>query len=239
MTKTFAAFLCLILFIQTFAQNQSQIFGNEKPYEQADLFPEFPGGESAFRKTFHQNLAFNKENQTKDYFTSLYFTIEKDGTYTDIQAKGDDEAFNKMAVKALKSLKTRWKSAENDGQKVRYRVAWHISLYQTPRGTDRRTSIFGSKKSDKKAVHGPQFSGGEEAFRKTILETLDNKAVSYPFTLRFYVERNGKMSEITSLGNDAERNKMIEDAVSALNLRFIPAENNGYTIRAKMTYDFK
>lgn len=236
--KKFAAFLCLILFTEIFAQSTNQIFGNEKPYEQADVVPEYPGGEQAFFTAFYENLDFNRENQTKDYFTSLYFTIEKDGTYTDIRAKGDDEALNKMAVKALKTLHTRWKSAENDGQKVRYRVAYHINLYQIPRGTHERRSIFGRKKSDKKPAHGPMFSGGKEAFRKTVLDSLGLKAKDYPFTLQFYVERDRKMSEIKCLGTDPERNKVIEEAVSDLNLHFIPAENDGLTFRGKMTIAF-
>jgi len=49
----------------------------------------------------------------------LTFTVEPDGTMSDISAKGENQSFNKEIERAVKSIQTKWIPAEVKGEKVR------------------------------------------------------------------------------------------------------------------------
>ena len=49
----------------------------------------------------------------------LTFTVEPDGTISDISAKGENQFFNEEIERAVKSIQTKWIPAEVKGEKVR------------------------------------------------------------------------------------------------------------------------
>ena len=49
----------------------------------------------------------------------LTFTVEPDGTISDISAKGENQSFNEEIERAVKSIQTKWIPAEVKGEKVR------------------------------------------------------------------------------------------------------------------------
>ncbi len=50
---------------------------------------------------------------------NLAFTVELDGTLSDISAKGENQSFNEEIERAVKSIQTKWIPAEVKGEKVR------------------------------------------------------------------------------------------------------------------------
>lgn len=63
---------------------------------------------------------FRKKPISKATISSvLTFTIEPDGTISDISAKGENQSFNEEIERAVKSIQTKWIPAEVKGEKVR------------------------------------------------------------------------------------------------------------------------
>ena len=63
---------------------------------------------------------FRKKPISKATISSvLTFTIEPDGTISDISAKGENQSFNEEIERAVKSIQTKWIPAEIKGKKVR------------------------------------------------------------------------------------------------------------------------
>ena len=59
-------------------------------------------------------------NFSKETISSvLTFTVEPDGTISDISAKGENQSFNEEIERAVKSIQTKWIPAEIKGKKVR------------------------------------------------------------------------------------------------------------------------
>ena len=63
---------------------------------------------------------FRKKPISKATISSvLTFTVEPDGTISDISAKGESQSFNEEIERAVKSIQTKWIPAEIKGKKVR------------------------------------------------------------------------------------------------------------------------
>ena len=63
---------------------------------------------------------FRKKPISKATISSvLTFTVEPDGTISDISAKGENQSFNEEIERAVKSIQTKWIPAEIKGKKVR------------------------------------------------------------------------------------------------------------------------
>ena len=63
---------------------------------------------------------FRKKPISKATISSvLTFTVEPDGTMSDISAKGENQSFNEEIERAVKSIQTKWIPAEVKGEKVR------------------------------------------------------------------------------------------------------------------------
>ena len=63
---------------------------------------------------------FRKKPISKATISSvLTFTVEPDGTISDISAKGESQSFNEEIERAVKSIQTKWIPAEVKGEKVR------------------------------------------------------------------------------------------------------------------------
>jgi len=63
---------------------------------------------------------FRKKPISKTTISSvLTFTVEPDGTLSNISAKGESQSFNEEIERAVKSIQTKWIPAEVKGKKVR------------------------------------------------------------------------------------------------------------------------
>ena len=69
---------------------------------------------------------FRKKPISKATISSvLTFTIEPDGTISDISAKGENQSFNEEAELAVKTIQVKWIPGEANGKKIK-------SLYSMP-----------------------------------------------------------------------------------------------------------
>ena len=60
---------------------------------------------------------FRKKPISKATISSaLTFTVEPDGTISDISAKGENQSFNEEIERAVKSIQTKWIPAEVKGK---------------------------------------------------------------------------------------------------------------------------
>lgn len=94
-----------------------------------DAQPEYPGGMDKFRQFVGSN--FNGSNaSTRVSVIKLYvsFVIEKDGTMTNIKARGADEALSREAARVLQSMRTKWKPGKKGGETVRTAFSLPITV---------------------------------------------------------------------------------------------------------------
>ena len=109
-----------------------------KIYENPDELAEFPEGLNAFRVKLMDAISSNFVKTGKADFnveTTISFIVEKDGTFTNIKASGENIRFNKATVKALKIVKGKWKPAKYNDEVVRSLNKIPISL-SYEEGTD-------------------------------------------------------------------------------------------------------
>ena len=72
---------------------------------------------------------FRKKPISKATISSvLTFTVEPDGTMSDISAKGENQSFNKEIERVVKSIKTRWIFEEGEGKKMRAPMRMPIKM---------------------------------------------------------------------------------------------------------------
>ena len=89
----------------------------------ADKIDEYEGAGRSRKWIFR---IFRKKPISKATISSvLTFTVEPDGTISDISAKGENQSFNEEIERAVKSIQTKWIPAEVKGEKV-------ISKYYVP-----------------------------------------------------------------------------------------------------------
>ena len=83
----------------------------------ADKIDEYEGAGRSRKWIFR---IFRKKPISKATISSvLTFTVEPDGTISDISAKGESQSFNEEIERAVKSIQTKWIPAEVKGEKVR------------------------------------------------------------------------------------------------------------------------
>ena len=83
----------------------------------ADKIDEYEGAGRSRKWIFR---IFRKKPISKATISSvLTFTVEPDGTISDISAKGENQSFNEEIERAVKSIQTKWIPAEVKGEKVR------------------------------------------------------------------------------------------------------------------------
>ncbi len=98
-------------------------------YSEVEQTAEFPGGINAFRNKVSGNFdgsAMNGDEGTVK--AEVTFVVERDGSITDVKAKGKNEDFNSEAVRTIKSIKNKWTPAKINGQSVRYRFRLPLTM---------------------------------------------------------------------------------------------------------------
>ena len=72
---------------------------------------------------------FRKKPISKATISSvLTFTVEPDGTISDISAKGESQSFNEEIERAVKSIQTKWIPSEANGKTIRSRMKFPIKM---------------------------------------------------------------------------------------------------------------
>ncbi len=99
-------------------------------YESVDQDAEFPGGGlSAFRNKFVENFDTGAmEGGEGTIKATVSFIVERDGSITDIKVQGGNSDFNQEAIRTVKSIRTKWKSAKINDQPVRQRYKMPLTM---------------------------------------------------------------------------------------------------------------
>lgn len=105
---------------------------NGKVYTTAQKIPAFAGGDGAYSSHIEKILKYYKPREygagAGTYFVNISFTVNTDGTLSQIVAENDtDFGFAKKAIEIF-SKSPKWIPAEDNAVKVRYRQTKKITL---------------------------------------------------------------------------------------------------------------
>lgn len=96
------------------------IIDKEIVQPKVDVNANFIGGIDAFRnKVLNAVDGSGIGDGGETIKTEVTFVVERDGTISNIKANGKDATFNKEAIRAIKSVRGKWKPAEIKGETVR------------------------------------------------------------------------------------------------------------------------
>lgn len=102
---------------------------NDDPVTKADVDAKFNGGINAFRDKVMNNFDTSDFVDYGDVIsTTVTFIVERDGTISNISAKGKNAAFNKEAERVIKSVKGTWTPAKLGKESVRSYFKFPISM---------------------------------------------------------------------------------------------------------------
>ncbi|MDO4764152.1 MAG: energy transducer TonB [Flavobacteriaceae bacterium] len=89
-------------------------------HKEVDVEAKFPGGGlDGFRARVQENFDTEAVEGEGILTTTVTFVVEKDGTITQVKAKGNNSDFNREAERVIRSIRTRWSPAKKGGQNVR------------------------------------------------------------------------------------------------------------------------
>ena len=231
-----------------FAPQEQQINVNEEILVWAEQIPEFPGGLEALSKYISDNLKYPEEAQENGVQERivLRFVVEKDGSVSDVTVlRGKDPNLKKEAIRVIQSL-PKFEPGRQNGKPVRVYFTLPINfklgvqeppvvLQQEPQAdTDEEVFVF--------VEQIPEFPGGMEALYKFISTNIRypmramEKGIQEKITVRFIIEKDGSVSNITVLRG--ENKDLIAEAVRVVQLlpKFVPGRQDGKPVRVYYTF---
>ncbi|MGL6038713.1 MAG: energy transducer TonB [Soonwooa sp.] len=93
-----------------------------------DVEASFRGGLEAFRRVIGENFDTLAVDKSGVISTVVTFVVEKDGSVSNVKAKGTDADFNREAELTIKDIRTKWTPAKLDGESVRSYFRIPISM---------------------------------------------------------------------------------------------------------------
>ncbi|MFW2136385.1 energy transducer TonB [Chryseobacterium sp. TY4] len=93
-----------------------------------DVEASFRGGLEAFRRVIGENFDTSAVDKSGVISTVVTFVVEKDGSVSNVKAKGTDTDFNREAERTIKDIRTKWTPAKLDGESVRSYFRIPISM---------------------------------------------------------------------------------------------------------------
>ncbi len=169
---------------------------------------EFPLGYNAFRNKISNNLDVSEIES--DANCEITFVVERDGSLTDIKAKGNNEIFNKEAIRAVASIKEKWTPGYYKGVPVRSRFKVPLNI----------------KFDNEPEVSKAYFPGGIDSFLELISKNIKRSKIKGSIktcNIFFDVETNGKISNLEVVGENAGLNKEVKKAISKIKEKWTPA----------------
>ncbi|MBR2196379.1 MAG: TonB family protein [Salinivirgaceae bacterium] len=157
------------------AVNQPIIDDDNTIYTSVKIMPEFPGGESAFKKYIADNLQNFKSKKSISGKVFVQFVIGKDGMVEPESAAvtvGINDEIDAEVIRLLKSMPKwtpgmRFESKNGTVMKVLARVSKSIPI---------EVSVKGDEKEEEPIFliveHMPQFPGGDIALREYIRDNV-------------------------------------------------------------------
>lgn len=114
---------------ETLAPSQSKTLAKEEKKHLGESMATYPGGIDALRKQVSELFYYDAiSDNPKRLSTEITFIVEKDGSISNVVAKGDSSVFNRQAEIAVYMLPDTFSPASINGQPVRYRFRMPLNM---------------------------------------------------------------------------------------------------------------
>jgi protein TonB len=136
--RTFKSFIALFATVAVMLTAGSlNVSAQEEPMTQPEIAPEFPGGTVALLSLIQQNIKYPEEAKEQEIQgrVIVQFTIEKDGSVTDVKVvKSVHPLVDEQVVRAVSAMPA-WKPGMHEGKPVRvsYSVPFRFRLQAPPK----------------------------------------------------------------------------------------------------------
>ena len=138
-SRTFKSFIALFATVAVMltAGSLNVSAQEEEPMTQPEIAPEFPGGTVALLSLIQQNIKYPEEAKEQEIQgrVIVQFTIEKDGSVTDVKVvKSVHPLVDEQVVRAVSAMPA-WKPGMHEGKPVRvsYSVPFRFRLQAPPK----------------------------------------------------------------------------------------------------------
>ena len=113
-----------------FGQVKDTIIDGKKAviYSSIEKEAVFSKGNAEFQRLIAENFRLKKIRANSLITCEIKFIVEKDGTLSNITATGENESFNKEAIRAVTKIKEKWIPATINGQAVRERFKIPLTI---------------------------------------------------------------------------------------------------------------
>ena len=113
-----------------FGQVKDTIIDGKKTviYSSIEKEAVFSKGNAEFQRLIAENFRLKKIRANSLITCEIKFIVEKDGTLSNITAIGENESFNKEAIRAVTKIKEKWIPATINGQAVRERFKIPLTI---------------------------------------------------------------------------------------------------------------
>ena len=113
-----------------FGQVKDTIIDGEKVeiYSSIEKEAVFSKGNAEFQRLIAENFRLKKIRACSLITCEIKFIVERDGTLSNITATGENESFNKEAIRAVTKIKEKWIPATINGQAVRERFKIPLTI---------------------------------------------------------------------------------------------------------------
>ena len=113
-----------------FGQVKDTIIDGEKTviYSSIEKEAVFSKGNAEFQRLIAENFRLKKIRANSLITCEIKFIVEKDGTLSNITATGENESFNKEAIRAVTKIKEKWIPATINGQAVSERFKIPLTI---------------------------------------------------------------------------------------------------------------
>ena len=125
----------IVLFILVFSgfvfgQVKDTIIDGEKVeiYSSIEKEAVFSKGNAEFQRLIAENFRLKKIRANSLITCEIKFIVERDGTLNNITATGENESFNKEAIRAVTKIKEKWIPATINGQAVSERFKIPLTI---------------------------------------------------------------------------------------------------------------
>ena len=113
-----------------FGQVKDTIIDGKKTviYSSIEKEAVFSKGNAEFQRLIAENFRLKKIRANSLITCEIKFIVERDGTLNNITATGENESFNKEAIRAVTKIKEKWIPATINGQAVRERFKIPLTI---------------------------------------------------------------------------------------------------------------
>ncbi|GGG45528.1 energy transducer TonB [Epilithonimonas arachidiradicis] len=118
----------LLFSITAFSQDKNENEMRTIWEAKSDAMSEFPTGIKGFRQEVINNFRTRKVTGKGINRTEIRFSIENDGSLSEIQAFGENESLNEEAIRAVSKVKKKWLPAKVKGEKVKSKFRFPLTI---------------------------------------------------------------------------------------------------------------